>query len=108
MSSKEYHKISSSKSNAKWNQNGALHNSEGSHKKGMNVPSKPHEEYEYFQLFDPDDSDIEDEDDPDVRSLLVSRITSYTILAKSKSNKCCSLKGYMIIHSDVLYTLVCV
>ena len=39
-----------------------------------------HQEYEYFQLFDPDDSDIEEEVDPDVRSLLVSKITTYTCL----------------------------
>ena len=48
-----------------------------------------HQEYEYFQLFDPDDSDVEEEVDPDVRSLLVSKITSYTTFSQSSHKKYC-------------------
>ena len=55
-----------------------------------------HQEYEYFQLFDPDDSDIEEEVDPDVRSLLVSKITTYTTFSQSSPKKCCFSCWYII------------
>ena len=61
----------------------------GSNSKSYNGP-KIHQEYEYFQLFDPDDSDIEDEADPDVKSLLVNKITtSYTTFSQSAEKRCC-------------------
>ena len=84
MSSQKYHNISQDERKTSLDINKS-----GSHSKSCNG-SKIHQEYEYFQLFDPDDSDIEDEADPDVRSLLVNKITtSYTTFSESAEKGCC-------------------
>ena len=84
MSSQKYHKISEEGNNI------AIQNTSGNKSKFSNG-AKIHQEYEYFQLFDPDDSDLESEADPDVRSLLVNKITtSYTTFSKSAEKRCCS------------------
>ena len=94
MPSKQYHKISdtissdnskSSRSESKWVYEQDVNNH----------PGKIHRDYEYFQLFDPDDSDIDEEEDPDVRSLLVSKITTYTTLTQFPERKCCISNRYM-------------
>ena len=90
MSSQKYHNISQEENKA----TNVLIKS-GSSSKSFNGP-KIHQEYEYFQLFDPDDSDIEDEVDPDVRSLLVSKITtSYTTFSESAEKRCCFNSWYL-------------
>ena len=90
MSSQKYHKVSEETTSI----SKGLHTPGGS-SKNSNGP-KIHQEYEYFQLFDPDDSDIEDEADPDVRSLLVSRITTtYTTFSETAEKRCCVCSWYI-------------
>lgn len=91
MSLKEYHRISQHRNNSMVHQNKTVHKSGGSN--NVRLPQL-HQDYEYFQLFDPDDSEIDDEADPDVRSLLVSKLTSYTVLVPSKNKKCCCLTSW--------------
>ena len=84
MSSQKYHNLSQEEIATTIDKHKSSINS-----KSYNGP-KIHQEYEYFQLFDPDDSDIEDEADPDVRSLLVNKITtSYTTFSESAEKGCC-------------------
>ena len=94
MPSKQYHKISDARSSDN------LKSSKSEiervyHQDVNNRPGKIHRDYEYFQLFDPDDSDIDEEEDPDVRSLLVSKITTYTTLTRFPDQKCCISNRYM-------------
>ena len=91
MPSKQYHKIFNASDNLKSTKSEVerLH-----HQDVNNRPGKIHRDYEYFQLFDPDDSDIDEEEDPDVRSLLVSKITTYTTLTRFPDQKCCTSNRY--------------
>ena len=91
---KEYHKISDARSsdNLKSTKSEAVR---VYHQDVKNHSGKIHRDYEYFQLFDPDDSDIDEEEDPDVKSLLVSKITTYTTLTQFPDRKCCISNRYM-------------
>ena len=91
MSSKEYHRILQHTDSEMAHQNKDAHKSGSS---GNCRLPQLHQDYEYFQLFDPDDSDIDDESDPDIRSLLVSKITSYAVLTKTNNSKSCCLSPW--------------
>ena len=94
MPSKQYHRISDARSSD--NLNLSKSEIERVYQQDLyNRPGKIHRDYEYFQLFDPDDSDIDEEEDPDVRSLLVSKITTYTTLTQFPDRKCCISNRYM-------------
>ena len=88
MNKREYRKISS---------NQTLQNNNGVRPQN-GCGRQPHHDYEYFQLYDPDDSDIEDEADPDVRSLLINKITTYVSFPQPQNNRCNYFIFWCITH----------